>query len=182
MSFKKSALTQMARPYAQAAFEYANEQKALEEWSNMLAFVAACVQMPQVMEVLQNPRYNPTLRAEVVLTISQDVLNPAGKNFVKILADYERLSILPLVYTFFQKLCASSKKILHANIKSAISLTQTQIEQINAMLVKRFGAEIELSFEIDKALLGGLLIHIGDQVIDNTLRGRLEKLKEAVIM
>ncbi len=180
MTTKMSASMHIAHPYAQAAFDYAMEQKELDQWTNMLAFAASCVQLPQVAEILKNPRYSIEVRYDIILSFSKEVLNQAGKNFIKILAIHQRLTALPPIYALFQQLCAAARKILHAKVKSVVPLTDAHLKQLNALLVKRFERDVELESEIDTSLIGGVVIYVGDQIIDNSLRGRLEKLKEAV--
>lgn len=170
-----------ARPYAQAAFNYASEHRALDKWSAMLRVLAAIVSQPQVIDILQNPRYGVEVCTETVLALGQDNLDKAGQNLVKTLATYQRLVYLPDIYTTFEQLRAIAQKKQRVKLRSAIDLSDETLARLMASLEKKLGCAIELTCEIDPEVLGGFIAYVGDRVIDNSLRGQLEKLRRVLV-
>jgi F-type H+-transporting ATPase subunit delta len=174
-------LARFARPYARAVFDYAQEQQQLAAWSDRLRIMAEYIQQPCVRQILRNPEYSVHMRCEAILALGQSVLDQAGQNFIKILAHYQRLLVLPDIYLLFEQFRAAVEKTLSVQVKSAVTLSVAQIEKLKAALAKKFGQAVELVCEIDPALLGGFIVSAGDRVMDVSVRGQFEKLKEAVL-
>lgn len=170
-----------ARPYARAAFDYAQENNQLEQWVEMLRSMAECIQQPAVTEILNNPQYSAEIRGEVILALGQQVLNEAGQNFIKTLAVHQRLSVLPEIFLLFEQLRAAIEKTLHVQVKSAIALSDAQSAKLSTSLAKKWGRPVALEHELDSDLLGGFIVYAGDRVIDSSIRGQLEKLRNTVV-
>lgn len=169
-----------ARPYARAAFDYAQEHQQLQQWSVMLQTLAERIQQPLVLSLLKNPQYSAETHCEMMLALGHDVLNDAGQNFIKTLANHQRLFALPEIFTLFEQLRATVEKTHRVKIKSAIPLSDSHSTQLNLTLSKQLGSPVELECELDPSLLGGFVIYMGDRVIDSSVRRQLEKLREAV--
>ncbi len=174
--------SRVARPYARAAFDYAQEHHQLAQWSEMLRAMAEWIQQPIVANLLNNPQYSTEKRSEIVLALGEKVLNKEGENLIKLLASYQRLSVLPEVYMLFEQLRAEVEKTLRVQVKSAVPLSESNATQLVASLTKKLGQPVELECDIDTALLGGFIISVGDRVIDSSIRGQLEKLRHAVVV
>jgi F-type H+-transporting ATPase subunit delta len=172
----------LARPYARAAFDYAREHQQLAQWSEMLRTLSEWVQQPTVASLLSNPQYSTEKRAEIVLALGEKVLSKEGGNFIKLLASYQRLSVLPEIYTLFEQLRAEVEKTLQVQVKSAVPLDEKNKTQLVVSLTKKLGQPVELACDVDAALLGGFLVSVGDRVIDSSIRGQLEKLRHAVVV
>lgn len=170
-----------AHPYARAAFDYALEHTQLEQWASMLKTMSEYVKQPLVAEILKNPQYTEQARADIYLALGQDKLNVAEQNFIKLLAYNDRLALLPDIYHLFEQLRATVEKTLAVTVKSAVPLTDAYREKLQASLSKKFGQHVELACEVDPNILGGLLIKSGDHVIDSSVRGQLERLRDTVI-
>ncbi|OPX55679.1 F-type H+-transporting ATPase subunit delta [Oceanospirillum multiglobuliferum] len=173
-------LSTVARPYAKAAFEYAFSQGQLAEWSNMLSLAATAVSDKAVQNVLSNPGISQQQKAEVVLDICAAVMNENGKNFVQTLSEVGRLSLFPQIAAQFEVLKAEQEKTVEVEIFSAYELTNEQQTKLAQALQKRLNREIKIQTQVDKSLIGGVLIHAGDTVIDGSVRGKLAKLAEAM--
>lgn len=172
-------LSTVARPYAKAAFEYALSQGKLAEWSNMLGSAAQAVTDPAVQNVLRNPAITQEQKAGVIFDICT-ALNEHGKNFVQTLSKVGRLSLFPQIAEQFETLKAEQEKTVEVEITSAYELTSEQQTKLAQALQKRLNREIKIQTQVDQSLIGGVLIHAGDTVIDGSVRGKLAKLAEAM--
>lgn len=166
----------IARPYARAAFAVANEAEDLEGWSERLALLAAVAADERVAGAIRAPRVSRADRAGVVIRICDDHLDDAARNLVRLLAHNGRLEALPELARQFEALRAEAEGRVEARVRSATKLTKKQQERIAAALEKRMARTITLQCEVDESLLGGAVIRAGDLVIDGSLRGRLERL------
>lgn len=174
-----SELTTIARPYAKAAFEYAVEQQAVDSWLAMITF-AAEVSTNEVMQSLVNsPAAGPKL-AELFIQICGEQLNEQGQNFIKVMAENGRLSVLPAVLAEFVALKSEWEKQLEAYVRSASALSQAEQDKICTSLEQRYGCTVKLHCSVDPALIAGLVIKAGDEVIDATVRSKLNRLAEAL--
>ncbi len=169
----------LARPYAKAAFEYAQEHQQLSQWSEMLSKMAAYIREPVVMQFLGDPRYNMQQHGELVLALDEQ-LDAASQNFIRILANNNRLALLPSITELFAQFRAAAEKTLVARVKSVVPLTDEEQSQLNTLLSKKFARTVITQYEIAPELLGGLLIQAGDHVIDSSIRGQLERMREAL--
>lgn len=172
-------LSTVARPYAKAAFEYALSQGKLAEWSNMLNLAAQAVSDSAVQNVLGNPAITQAQKAGIILDICT-CLDENGKNFVQTLSEVGRLSLFPQIAEQFETLKAEQEKTVEVEITSAYELTSEQQTKLAQALQKRLNREIKIQTQVDQSLIGGVLIHAGDTVIDGSVRGKLAKLAEAM--
>ncbi|WP_237068154.1 F0F1 ATP synthase subunit delta [Microbulbifer guangxiensis] len=173
-------LSTLARPYAKAAFAYAQQASDLSGWSAALATAAAVSQSEKVRELLENPQLTSEQRADKFLSICSDDLSEAGKNFIRLLAENHRLSLLPEISALFEDLKAKAESTIEVEVVSARALSDAQAENLTQALGKKFGREVHLHSSVDESLLGGAIVRAGDTVIDGTVRGRLAKLAEAM--
>lgn len=169
-------LVTVARPYAKAAFKFADESKTTAEWSAMLALSAAVMSDRAVAAALDNPQLTANKKAEVFISICGDKLNEAGKKFIHQLAENKRLKTLPQISALFETLLAEQQRKQDVQIASAYELSATEKETLKKALAKKLGKEIALHSEIDNSLIGGIVIRAGDLVIDGSVRGKLQQL------
>lgn len=173
-------LSTLARPYARAAFEYAKEHGCLADWAQQLA-IAAAVTVDSTMEsVLGNPALTDAQQAKTLSDICGDELGQPLRNFVAILASNKRLSLLPQIYSQFALFKANQEKSVDVEVISAFELDTATCDKLAAALGKKLERDINVTTATDEHLLGGVLIRAGDLVIDGSVRGRLNKLAEAM--
>lgn len=170
----------LARPYAKAAFDVALADNALGHWSAMLATLAAVTSDTKVAAILKNPLLTASQQAEKLLEICGDDVSEKGRNLVRLLADNRRLSLLPQITQIFDVYKAAQEKTIDVELSTAFALTDSVIEQLTAALQKRLDRTVKLHTSIDKGLIGGAVIRAGDTVIDNSVRGKLNKLAESL--
>ena len=175
-----SSLATLSRPYAKAAFELAHEAGALGEWDDMLSLASALVSDEAMARLLDNPDVG---RAQVVAIMNDaagESFNERFRGFLDVLSSNDRLSLLPEIRALFQELRAEAENRLRVKVVSAVPLDEDQAGRLQAALASRFECEIELDNKIDAEVIGGAVVYAGDQVIDGSLRGRLNKLSNSL--
>jgi F-type H+-transporting ATPase subunit delta len=171
-----SEFTTLARPYARAAFELAREKGRFDEWSDQLALLAAVVGDPEVGALLDSPRMTREQRVELLVHIGEGRLDDAGTNLLRLLAENDRLAVLPEIAAMYEQQRAASEGCVEAEIISAFALDQQEERELAEALKRRFGSDIRLECKTDDSLLGGVLVRVGDTVIDGSIRGRLQRM------
>jgi F-type H+-transporting ATPase subunit delta len=170
----------LARPYARAAFEYAREHDALAQWSEQLATAAAVAADSGLQAVLDNPSLTAEQQARTVIEVCGDALGAEARNFISILATNKRLALLPEIYQQFARFKANLEKSVDVEVVSAFDLDEATSDRLAQVLSRKLEREVKVSTTTDRDLLGGVLIRAGDMVIDGSVRGRLNKLAEAL--
>lgn len=169
----------LARPYARAAFELAQQAGALGDWSDAFAFAVEVAKDPRVAALVGDPRVQPAQL--VALHLPQGVGADAPfAQFLVSLAEQRRLGLLPEVAELFEEHRREAGAQLKVKVTSAMALDAAQADELKASLKRRFKREIELETRIDPALLGGVVIDTGSEVIDGSARGRLQRLASAL--
>jgi len=177
----------IARPYAQALFEVAQANDAVATFADSLGVARDLLSDESLAQFLQNPK----LKNDQRLGFLEDLFGKAGgaafagdnahgKNFLKILLENDRVSVLPEIADHFDALRASLENTVDAVVTSATELSDAQILDIKTALSQRMGRDVSVKTEIDKNLIGGAIIRAGDVVIDGSTRARLEGLAHAL--
>lgn len=169
----------IARPYAKAAFEYAVEHKAIDEWANMLSFASEVAENEQVAEFLTNAD-KTQLMADFFINVCGEQLNEHGQNLVRVMAENKRLGVLPSVCEEFLELQAEYDQQINVTVKSATELSKPQLQQLTAALEKRLARKVQLDCCVDSSLIAGMIITAGDLVIDSSVKGQLSKLSDTL--
>ncbi len=172
--------TTAARPYAKAVFEMAQDAKAFDGWSGKLAFWSALVQSPDMADRLAMPGLTHQDRATMIEKVSGDEMDDHGRNFIRLLSENNRLSLIPDIQGIYEILRSDAEGEIEATVTSAFELTDAQRDKIIAALSKRLDRKVRIVNEIDKDLIGGAIIRAGDLVIDGSLKGRVENLERVV--
>ncbi|NLS14335.1 F0F1 ATP synthase subunit delta [Vibrio sp. SM6] len=174
-----SDMTTIARPYAKAAFDFAVEKNQLDSWSQMLAFAAEVAKNTQVHELLTSS-LTPAKMADLFVTVCGEQVDEHGQNLIKVMAENGRLLALPDVYKQYLLLKQEHEKEIDVDVVSASELSDEQLAEISRKLELRLERKVKLNCSVDETLLGGVIIRAGDLVIDNSARGRLNRLSDAL--
>lgn len=169
----------IARPYAEAAFKLACEQGSLPAWSDALSRLSTVAGTEVAHELFGNP----LLSGEQVGALVADAagqLGPEQRNFVRVLADNERLAVLPEIASLFEAQRNAHEGVLDVVVRSAYPLEPKQLDEVVATLAARYGKQIKASVEVDPELIGGVSIRVGDEVIDASVRGKLARMASAM--
>ncbi len=175
-----SSLTTLARPYAKAAFELAQQADELPGWSSMLELAGTVASDDTVSAVLHNPGVSSAASAGLIIDAGAEAFSTGFADFLKVLSVNNRLSLLTEISRLFSLLREEAEKRLSVRVVSAAALDDAQAQKMSEALARRFGKQVELVSEIDAEVLGGAVIYAGDQVIDGSLRGRLGKLEQSL--
>lgn len=168
--------TTIARPYAKAVFELAQESKTLAQWSEQLNLLAAVAQDGAMKAVIKSPKMSQAQTLELLNSVCDSKLSKEATNLLKLMIQNGRLMVLPDVAEIFDELKADAEKTVHAEVVSTVNMDDEQKQRITSALKKRLGREIELTCTVDESLLGGAIIRAGDLVIDGSVAGQLERL------
>lgn len=170
----------IARPYAQAAFDFAKQKGTLKSWSDLLTATASAVENEQMGTLIASPRVSPEQLQDLMLAICGESVDQSERNFIRLLIDGHRLSVLPQIAGQFENLRAEEEKSVDVEVSSAVALDEPQKQKIATALKTRLGREIRLRCEVDAGLLGGVVIRAGDKVIDGSIRTRLAEMSSAL--
>jgi F-type H+-transporting ATPase subunit delta len=173
-------LTTLARPYAKAAFEYAQAHQQLANWSVMLGLAAVVSQDPTLQSMLKAPRLTSTDKANTFVEVCGDKLDAQVTNFIHVLAENSRLVLLPEIAELFALYKAEQEKSVDVDVTSAFALNDEQQDKLAKVLSARLGREVRLHAAEDASLIGGVVIRAGDLVIDGSVRGKLAQLAYAL--
>jgi F-type H+-transporting ATPase subunit delta len=170
-----SELTTIARPYAKAAFDFAIEANAVENWLEMLVFAAQVADDTTIKSYLSGGA-SVEQAQDIFLKVCDVQLDSNGQNLIKVMAENQRLLVLPQVVTQFRELKAEHEKTVSVDVTSAVELTAEQETTLCAALEKRLARKVKLNCNIDANVVSGLVIKAGDMVIDGSVRGKLNRL------
>jgi F-type H+-transporting ATPase subunit delta len=170
----------VARPYAEAAFKLAEAGKALASWSEMLAALASVAQDERVRALILDPKLSDAQVAGIFIGILQGRLTVEADNLVRVLAHNKRLELLSLIHAQFEALKDESEGVVEAEVQSAFELTEAQVRDLVQRLEKNTGRKVRTQVHINKDLIGGVKIVLGDKVIDGSARAQLGALETAL--
>lgn len=174
-----SDLTTIARPYAKAAFDFAVDKGQLDQWGQMLSFAAEVANNEQMRDLLTGSVSADKL-AEIFVAVCGEQVDAHGQNLLKVMAENGRLTALPDVCEQFIALKKDYEKEVDVEVISASELSDEQLANISNKLEQRFERKVKLNCSVEEALLGGVIIRAGDLVIDDSARGRLNRLSDAL--
>ena len=174
-------LLPLARPYAKAAFAYASEQNATDSWSSALNLLSAAVQDEAFSAFLTRPELTPAEQVSLFAKVLGEDQTAAVSNFLTLLAENNRLALLPEIETEYELLKSQNNNVVDVVIESALPMNAEQEQLLKAALEKRFNAQVEVKVEVNPALIAGVVIRAGDQVIDDSALNKLEKMRTRLL-
>jgi len=170
-----------ARRYAEAAFEVALRDDAVEAWRAELDMAAAIVADERVGRMLANPALPLDQRLGMAKSIFGKSVAQPVLNLIGLMLRRGRIHELPRLAAEFRRLDNARQGITIATAISAAPLTQDEIRALTERLEALTGGRIELEVQVDPSLLGGLVVRVGDRMIDGSVRGRLERLRNQLV-
>jgi F-type H+-transporting ATPase subunit delta len=170
----------VARPYAEAAFKLADQAGALAKWSEMLAALAQVAENERVRMAIADPNLSDAKVAGVFISILSGKLSGEAENFVRVLARNDRLSLLHEIRQQFEVLKDKREGVIEAEVQSAFELDEAQLKDLVQRLEKKTGRKVRPHVSVDRELIGGVKIVLGDKVIDGSARAQLAALETAL--
>ena len=175
----------VARPYARAVFELAQETGRLKDWSVVLATAAEAARSDDVVRLLAVPGIDAGSIASVIAEICRrEVPDADGNevaNLLAVLAENDRLPALGEISDRFEELRAEVENVVDVVLTAATQVDEAQQSRIAEALKKRFGKEVNLQFKLDESLIGGARLQADDLVIYGSVSNRLEKMASALV-
>ena len=169
-------LTQ-SRPYAEAIFEIAEQDNSVDSWIKDLALISTSFQDNLIQALIDTPDISQREKAEKFVSIFEGEVSAKTINFLKTLGQANMLKILDNIILNFLELVSKKRNQKNVVVSSAFELESDQLEKIKLAMQKRLGADIIITSAVDKTLIGGMKISYEDQVIDLSLKNKLESLK-----
>ena len=171
-------LATIARPYAEALFQASRaDLAATQAWLDGLAGAAAS---DELLQFAADPRVDARQVFEVVNSALKNSLPDRGANFLRTVIENGRLVALPEVARQFRALANEVSGNSDALIQSAFPIDDAELNSLVATLEKRFGRKLHATVQIDPALIGGVRVKVGDEVLDTSVKARLEQMKTAL--
>jgi F-type H+-transporting ATPase subunit delta len=170
----------VARPYAEAAFKLADGENALGKWSGMLAALALVAADERVRRAVSDPNLSSAQIAGIFISILSGKLDAQAENFVRVLAENGRLELLAEMHAQFEALKNEREGVVEAEVHSAFELSKAQLADLQERLEKRTGKKVRTRVRIDRELIGGVKLVLGDKVIDGSARAQLGALETAL--
>ncbi len=174
-------LATIARPYAEALYKACTgvagaDLGSVAAWVDELAAIAA---NPQLRQLADNPKVTRAQVLELIASVRQG-LPEMALNFLRVLVENGRLQALPEIAAQFHVLVNQSRGSSDAVVHSAFALDAAALSDLTAVLEKRFGRKLNLSVQTDESLIGGIRVVVGDEVLDTSVKARLEQMKAAL--
>lgn len=166
----------LARPYAKAAFDAARERDELGAWSGALAKAAGLAADPRVQDALSSPKLGDEATVRFFAGLGGEAVEARWQNFVRVLAAYKRLAVLPEIAAQFEVLKAEFENEIAVEVTSAAPIAPDQVAKLTQALAQRLKRRVRIGTAVDASLIGGAVIRAGDLVIDGSLTGRLKKM------
>ena len=174
-------LATIARPYAEALFKASTDQGAdlssTGAWVEELAAIAA---NPQLRQLADSPKVSVEQVLDVITGVARSALPDAARNFLRVIIENGRLDALPEVAVQFRGIVNRLNGSSDAIVYSAFPIEESALNGISDALQKRFGSKLNLSVKIDESLIGGVRVVVGDEVLDTSVKARLEQMKAAL--
>ena len=174
-------LATIARPYAEALYKACTgaagaDLGSVAAWVDELAAIAA---NPQLRQLADNPKVTRAQVLELIASVRQG-LPETALNFLRVLVENGRLQALPEIAAQFHVLVNQSPGSSDAVVHSAFALDAAALSDLTAVREKRFGRKLNLSVQTDESLIGGIRVVVGDEVLDTSVKARLEQMKAAL--
>ena len=175
-------LATIARPYAEALYKACTGKTGADlggasVWVDELAAIAA---NPQLRKLLDNPKVSAEQLFGLITGVARVALPDMAHNFLRTLIDNGRVRVLPEIAAQFRALVNQGKGSSDAVVHSAFPLDASALAELGTTLQKRFGRQLNLSVQTDESLIGGVRVVVGDEVLDTSVKARLEQMKAAL--
>jgi len=164
----------IARPYAQAIYDHS------EGWETDLVQLELALETPEVQQLIDSPKLAYKEKTEVFLSLFEGQIESKTSNFIKVLGESKRISLLPHISKEYKKLLSGTKGSSEIFVTSAFELSDEQLQKLTDSLKGRYGDSLTVEQVIDKSLIGGFSIKCGDEVTDYSIKGKLEKLRNQI--
>jgi F-type H+-transporting ATPase subunit delta len=172
-------LATVARPYAEALFRVA-QTGDMAAWSEIVSELAQIGANPDVQAFARNPNVTPAQVADALVSLVKSPMPPEAKNFINVLIENRRVSLLPEIGEQFHVLKNAQEGAADASITSAFDISGAQVAELVSTLEKKFGRKLNPTVTVDPTLIGGVRVVVGDEVLDTSVRAKLQQMHVAL--
>ena len=173
-------VTSSARRYAAAVFALARDASSLDEWARELEQVVQLLQVPDASRALNSPAVPEAQRLAAIAQLLPQVSRPF-RSFLEILVQRGRLELAPQILDEFRRLTDEHRGVAVVEVTTAVPLDAQATRLLSQRLATYTGKQVRLEMQVDPAVIGGVVARIGDELIDDSVRGRLERLRRNLI-
>jgi F-type H+-transporting ATPase subunit delta len=171
-------LATIARPYADALFKASSpDLGGTAVWLDELAAIAGNSQLQQFAD---NPKTTVNQAFELVVGVAKTALPDTARNFLRTVIENGRLAVLPEIAAQFRSLKNAQSGSSDAVVYSAFPIDGAALAEVSSTLESRFGRKLNVKVELEPALIGGIRVVVGDEVLDTSVKARLEQMKVAL--
>jgi F-type H+-transporting ATPase subunit delta len=170
----------IARPYAEAVFRLADAQGKLAEWSGALANLSSVASDKRIRAAVGDPNLSAEKVAGLFISILSGRLSGDAENLVRVLAENARLDVLAEVRAQYEALKNEREGVVEADVYTAFDMDEAQLADLVARLEKKTGRKVKARVSLDKDLIAGVKVVLGDKVIDGSARAQLGALESAL--
>jgi F-type H+-transporting ATPase subunit delta len=170
----------LARPYAQAVFRLAREEKSLAKWSGRLRRLAMIADDPRMAELIGNPKFSAGEIAELFMALSGEPGNRELASFVAQLAENGRFDVLAEIGAIFESLKNADEGVEEARVESAFPIDEPALSALMKRLEVHFGGRLRGRVVLKPSLIGGVRVAVGDRIFDASVRGKLDAMAAAL--
>lgn len=172
-------LATIARPYAEALFQVAKSHD-LATWGQQLDALAQVAQDADLRQFADHPKAEVQQVVAVMTAAAKQTLAAGVQNFLQTLVENGRLAALPEIVAQYHVLANAASGVSDAQIYSAYEISDAQLAELKTSLEKRFGRKLEAHVQLEPGLIGGVRVVVGDEVLDTSVKARLERMKVAL--
>jgi F-type H+-transporting ATPase subunit delta len=172
-------LATVARPYAEALFRVA-KQGDMAAWSELVSELAQVGSNPDVQAFAANPNVSDADMAQTLASLVKSPVTAEAANFIRMLVENGRVALLPEIGEQFQVLKNADQGAADAVITSAFEISDAQVAQLVTSLEKKFGRKLNPTVAVDPSLIGGVRVVVGDEVLDTSVRAKLQQMHVAL--
>jgi F-type H+-transporting ATPase subunit delta len=169
-------LTPLARPYAKALFESAIESNSIDEMAVELKTMAVAAKTEGIINTIENPTLSRKEIVEILVNLFEESVSETAKKLIEILAENKRLNLLEPIYSIYQDLLEKHKEQKSIEVFVAVEPGDEAKESIEQKLKSTYGKDANIYFSKDPTMMGGLSIKIGDETLDLSIKGKINKL------
>jgi F-type H+-transporting ATPase subunit delta len=172
-------LATVARPYAEALFRIAQSGDAAY-WAGLVSELAQIGANPDLLAFASNPNVTHEQLADTIASLVRSPLNAEAKNFIAMLVQNGRINLLPEIAAQFHELMNAQAGAADAQIYSAFEIAADQLPSLVTRLEKKFGRKLNPTVTVDQSLIGGVRVVVGDEVLDTSVRAKLQQMYVAL--
>ena len=169
----------VANRYAEALFQIGEEEKLTDKLYQELSEVVGLIETNNdLFSILKSPVISKKEKISLIDSIFTNKIDINIKNFLKILIEQNRISFIPDMAASYKELLNEKNNILEGFAISAIPMNKKEIKELEEKLSQKYNKNVTLENKVDKSILGGVLVCVGNEEIDGTVKNRLDKMKE----